>query len=462
MAGIVVKFGGSNLKSSADLKKILQIVQSYQGKPVIVVSAFYGITDLLVESIKEATENPEGIDRVIEKIREKFSGVISMSFADTEIESEARDDVENLLNELKRHLLGVHYIGEIPDFLEDRILIYGEKITASLLNALINASGFRSELVAPEDIPLVTDGEYGNASVIYDACKEAVKKALSGNQIYVIPGFYGVSESGKPTIFGRGGSDYSAAVIARCTDAGFLDVWKDVDGFLSGDPKLIKNPVKLDKITYAEAAELAYFGAKILHPRTVEPLIDPHIPIRIFSILSAGKNPLPLSIINSEEFVRDGVVKSVTYSDEFCVIKLRGPGVGIKPGILAKVTSQLSASRINISSVITSQISINLVINKQDKDKAFRGIGGLKLNTVREILVLDDVSLIAVVGQGMLENHGVASRIFSSVAKNGINVHISCSGASQVVSYLIVDRADRNKAVRGIHQEFFNNNKKIT
>lgn len=224
---------------------------------------------------------------------------------------------------------------------------------------------------------------------------------------------------------------------------------------MSGDPKLIDNPVRLERITYAEAAELAYFGAKILHPRTVEPLLEAHIPIRIFNINNPINRLQPISIINSEEVVKEGVVKSVTYSDEFCIVKLRGPAVGIKPGILAKVTGILHREKINISSVLTSQIAINIILQKRDMNRALELIKSLDLKAVNEILVLKNISLIAVVGQGMLDNYGIAARIFTSVAKQNINIKLSCSGASQVVSYLVVEKEHRDIAVREIHQEFF-------
>jgi aspartate kinase/aspartokinase/homoserine dehydrogenase 1 len=455
MSKIVVKFGGSNLKTRSDLKKILKVVKSYKKPLVIVVSAFYGITDFLSSKISGSLETKEAIEIIIEELKKHNREIVGENITDLTYSQKALLELDGIVNQLEKFLLGVHYIGEVPEFLEDQILSFGEKISSVLLHNLLESKGMETELVFPEDLPLITDGEFGNASVDFDACELKIKSRLTGEKIYVIPGFYGVSHSGKTTLLGKGGSDYSAASIARCIDADYLDIWKDVNGFMTADPKLVEHPRRLDKITYAEAAELAYFGAKILHPRTVEPLMDAHIPVRIFNINGLLDQARPVSWVNSEEVVLDGVVKSVTYSDEFCVVKLKGPGVGLKPGVLAKVAGKLSEEKININSVITSQIAINLLLHKKDKNSALHALKKLGLHTVMDVQAIDDVSVIAIVGQGMLDNYGVAARIFTAAARVGINIKISSTGASQVVSYIVVDRENRNNAVREIHNEFF-------
>ncbi len=457
MSKIVVKFGGSNLKSKNDLGKILNVIEQYKQQVIIVVSAFYGITDFLASRINQCLEERFDVNEIINDLRKKNEKIILENFEDIYLIRKTINQVDEVIVELEKFFLGIHYIKEIPEFLEDQILSSGEKISSIILHSLLESKGIRSELIFPEELPLITDGEFRNATVDFKASEKKVREKLSGSHTYVIPGFYGVSPSGKITLLGRGGSDYSAASIAKCVQADFLDIWKDVDGFMTGDPKLVENPVRLDKITYTEAAELAYFGAKILHPRTVEPLMEAHIPIRLFNINGILDNTQPVSYVNSEEVVMDGVVKSVTYSDEFCIIKLRGPGVGIKPGILAKVTGGLGKEKINISSVITSQIAINILLHNKDRSRALSVIKNIELPAVNEIITLDDISLIAVVGQGMLDNHGVAARIFSAIARQKINIKISSSGASQGVSYLVVDRENRTLAVREIHNEFFSN-----
>ena len=455
MPDIVVKFGGSNLKKKSDILRLVNIIKAYKKPVVIVISANFGITNYLFDQMNKIRNQEAKSELVRDYLEHLYRNIINKSFKDKKSGEKAWLQIRGSIIELERYLLGVSYIGEGPDFLEDLILSYGERFSAILLYNLLAYHNINSKLIYPGDLPLITDGEFGNASVDFMKSSEKVKKNLSADIHYIIPGFFGISPEGKTTLLGRGGSDYSAAAIARCINAKSLDIWKDVNGFLSGDPKIVNHPVLLEKITYAEAAELAYFGARILHPRTVEPLQDSHIPIRIFNINNGTEKFKPLSVVNSEEVVREGVVKSVTYSDNFCLLKLKGPGVGIKPGILAKVTTILNENKINISSVITSQIAINLLLSEVDLKKALSLVKSLGLPAVNDIIAVRHISLIAVVGQGMPENHGIAARIFNAMARKKINVPISSSGASQVVSYFIVDKKDRTEAVCEIHEEFF-------
>ena len=210
----------------------------------------------------------------------------------------------------------------------------------------------------------------------------------------------------------------------------------------------------IPRLTYAEASELSYFSDQSIHPRIVEPLISKHIPIHIFKLVNKGKELE--TIINSESFISPDVVKSIVHTEEIAVLKLNGPGVGFKPGILAKVTSAFHQSSINIRSVITSQISINIILNKTDIEKARKICGQLPLTSVSEIIIEDQVSLIAVVGLGMQQYHGVSAKLFTAVAQYKINVLLSGSGASDLSSYLIVNQKDTEKAIIEIHNTFFN------
>lgn len=456
----VVKFGGSNLKSKEDIKRIIRVIQSYEQPPVIVVSAFYGITDYLNGILNKVRNGIRDVAEIVSSytgfITKMKKEVIVENITDKKTQEAIAAKISERLKELERYLMGVHYIGVVPDFIEDVILSYGERFSSLMLTALLREYGIDCQEALPEQIRLITDGEFGNASVDFALSAEPVKNYLQEDKVFIVPGFYGISQDGSITLLGRGGSDYSAASIAACLDAASLDVWKDVDGFMSADPKLVERPTRLKTLTYSEAAELAYFGAKILHPRTVEPLMDKKIPVRIFNITKQDATQDPLSVVNSKQVVHNDIIKSVTYSDDFCMLKLRGPGIGIKHGVLAKVTNALDRQRINIKSVITSQITINLLLSRNDISKAYKLINGLNLRTVKEIIAMDNISVIAVVGEGLLEKEGIAARLFGAVARKKINIEIISLGASHVVSYFIVDKKDRKEAIQEIHEEFFN------
>ena len=457
MSKIVIKYGGSNLKEPNGIKKLHKIISNHKKPVVVVVSALFGITDFLETLPQNVLNKKDEIKNAVRFLSDKHFNIVQHNVNSLEYQKKIRAILDNRIKELENLLHGIYYIKEVPCFLKDMVLSFGERLSSLVISQVLQSNGIDCEEALPENIGLITDGEHGNASVNITASQSKVKKALSFEKTFVVPGFYGVSTEGKATLLGRGGTDFAAACIANCIDSPSLEIWKDVKGFLSADPRYIKNPTRLERITYKEAAELAYFGAKILHPRTVEPLIDKSIPVNLFSTESGTINPEPLTVINAREEVSKNVVKSITFSDDFCVLKLNGPGVGIKPGILARVTSTLNDSCINISSVITSQISINILLSSKDGETARQLVDQLELPFVREIQLINDISLVAVVGHGMIEKYGVAAKIFTVLANKSINVLMSSMGASEVVTYLIIDKRNRNIAVKGIHKEFFNN-----
>ncbi len=455
MKKIVVKFGGSNLKDKDGMEKILQTIKNYNQPLVIVVSAFYGITNLLSDALTTVLDDEKKILKLTKSIMKLKQDVINDFIFSVEIREEVLEEISKMLKQLERYLLGIYYIGDVPLFVEDIILSYGERMSSYILKSILSYQGVDCELVLPEDMGLYTDGDFGNATINYEKSKEFVSNRLSDDKIYIVPGFYGISKDNKITLLGRGGSDYSAASIAKCINAKSLDIWKDVNGFLSADPKIIPNTIQIKKLDYTEAAELSYFGAKVLHPRTIEPLSNDNIPIRIFNINKTDSDIKPYSIIDSEGEVSKEVIKSVTYSDDFCVLQLKGPGVGIKPGILAKVTSDFDNYKINIKTVITAQTSINFLLAKKDLKRAFNHTKNLKLGAVNEIVPIDNVTLIALVGKGLSHNHSIAGRTFGTMAREKINVKIINSGASEVATYFIIDEKNTKLAISAIHKEFF-------
>lgn len=455
MSKIVIKFGGSNLKDIYGIEHLCKIIKTYDQPVVVVVSALFGVTSFLEKKLPEVKDNSEVIDEIINFLSQKNVGFIDYYFTDAEMRKLAERAMNNCLAGLKKYLTGINCISDIPDFLNDLVLSYGERLSSLLVTIVLQKLDLDCREVLPESMPLLTNGEYKHASINLEKSAEGVRKALEGDKTIIVPGFYGISEKGKVTLLGRGGTDYSAACIAHCLNASSLDVWKDVSGFMSADPAYVKNTVRHKRMSFTEAAELAYFGAKILHPQTVEPLHGSGITVRLFDSRTLSDKPEPLTIIDEHGTVSEQVVKSISFSDQFGILKIKGPGVGIKQGVLAKIYSQLDGANINISSVITSQVTINLLLSKADLSKAKRVIEELKLAVITEVAMISDISLIAVVGKGMLEMPGVAARIFTSLAQKDINILISSLGASHVVTYLTVRNDDLKEAVNAIHTEFF-------
>jgi bifunctional aspartokinase / homoserine dehydrogenase 1 len=259
------------------------------------------------------------------------------------------------------------------------------------------------------------------------------------------------------TLLGRGGSDYSASALAWCLSAKQIDIWKDVDGFKSCDPEIYSDAKTVKLLSYNETAELAYFGAKILHPRSVEPASDKNIPINIFNIRNrdAGVQTVIKCSTSNQ------ATKCVTSSKSFAFLRLDGSGVGLKPGILARVTAALEDKNINIASVITSQTVINILLASIDLKKAYSVIRALNLNAISKIEIHSNVAVVAIVGEGIVQQKGIAARIFQAVSRENINVDIISAGASPVAVYFIVEKDLANRAVGAIHSEFFSTKKEV-
>ncbi len=438
----VVRVGGNSLFNkeflsflSAELKKTTKPV-------VLVVSAIPEIQKLILEGLKGLLARTIDHATIISEIEKSLSDA-GADFVENKVARQEIASLSSLLN-------GIQLTGDYSEALRDSVLSFSEKITVNALSGWIEAQGLNNQVLYPDAFNFQVTEEFGNASVLKQNDLLTEKALL--HAITLIPGSYGFTETGKLARLGVQAADYSAAAITRIVKADYLEIWKPGHLFRSGDPEIVQNSQVLARLTYEEASELSYFSQSSLHPRLVEPLIEKHIQVHIYRLSSSGKNLE--TVINTESVIASRVVKSVVYDDQVAILKLNGAGVGFKPGILAKVTSAFHLAGINIRSVITSQVSINIILDKQDSARVRKICSDIQLSSVNEIHIHDQVSLIAVVGHGMLSQHGVSSRLFQAVASEKINVLLSGSGASDLVSYLVIDRQEKEKAVRKIHQVF--------
>jgi len=451
----VVKIGGSDLKSEEDVRNVLLAVRGYECPVVIVVSALFGVTNIIERALAGAIRGDFQIPALGRELLDRHSQVAGRHIADPAAVQCCIERVERLTEELEKLLSRVRP-GEKPDeAAADRIISHGERLSSALLKSVLVSGGIECVEMLPEEIGLFTDGVHGGASIDLGASEGPVREALSGPGNFIVPGFYGISPNNRVTTFGRGGSDYSATAIARCIGAASVDLWKDVPGFMSADPAAVGNAESIGSLTFPEAAELSYFGARIMHSRALEPITGTRIQVRLFNINDAGGGAGPVTVIGGEARVRDGVVKSVTSTDDVGIIRLRGTGLGMQPGILAKVCSALGDAGVNIKSIITAQTAINIIVPKDSMETGLRIAEESAPAAVEEVLRVEGISLVAVVGEGMLERPGVFSRVSGALSRQGINILVLAAGASEVAAYFIVAAGDRERAVRAVHDEFF-------
>ena len=443
MSNRIVRFGGSYIAYPDSVNSLLNYLRKEPAKTIVVVSA---IPELL-EWIEQTLEQIFTVQPATGELSEK-----AVSFFTERIDEVPTANYRNLSEQLVNLLTGIALIGDYSSALKDQVVTFAEKLSVEILLAQLKRTGNELKAISPEELGLTATSDFGNATFV------SVNTGFIGSlpaSVYLVPGSYGITENGKVVRTGKTAADYTAAFLTAQLDAEKLELWGlDLD-FQKADPTIIQNPPLIERLTYSEASELAYFEHYSFHPRTVEPLEDKHIPIQVLNTLNNPGNVD--TVINTETFVDDKIVKSVACSDDISLLKLDGPGVGLKPGILARVTTALNDAGINVKSVITSQISINFILEQKTGEKALKVIQKLGFTSVKEINLVKDVSLIGVIGHGMQTNYGVSAKIFTAVAQNKINVVLSGSGASDLVSYLVVQSTDKEKSVQAIYNMFFNN-----
>ncbi len=440
MSDRIIRLGGSHIGNTGSLKNLNQFLGKNNGRKFIVVSAIPELL-LLVEQNLDGVFQQNNLELLEEKLTSFFVERVGSS-----VSNQYKQFTEQLLGLLK----GIALIGDYSASLKDQVLSFAEKLSVEILRAEWQKSFSNIEIIWPENIELLASQDFGNST--YISVNTEKINALP-ESVFLIPGSYGITADGKVARTGRLAADYTAAFLTGILNAKNLELWDLDNDFQRADPQIVSTPPPISRLTYSEASELAYFEHFSFHPRTVEPLELKHIPIVVLD--SSTSEGTVKTTINTETFVEKQIVKCVASTDDISLLKLDGPGVGLKPGILAKVTTKLNDAGINIKSVITSQTSINIVLGKRVGDNALELIQQLGFSSVQAITVNKQVSLIGIVGHGMQNNYGVSSKIFGAVAQNEINVALSGSGASDLVSYLVVNSSDKKKSVRVIYDAFF-------
>lgn len=454
----VIKIGGGSLQGKKNIQEILELLAERGRGNLVVVSALGGITDMLVEGMAEALNEDGAIPRILGLLRNRHILVAKHLMASGKHYQRYNRDLNDHLERLERLYYGLNFTREITPRMADVISSYGERLSADLLTSALRSRGLQVTYRMPHKIGLTTDGKFGDATAHLPTTARNLRHhllpLLKDGMIVFIPGFFGVSPAGDITTFGRGGSDYSAAVVAAAMGAEVLEVWKDVPGYMSADPKFVPEAQLIPLLSYDEAAELSYFGAKILHPRTVEPLRKMKISIAVKNTMNPDA-PGSLIVPRAPK-AHHHLIKSVTHDTDIAILKIYASGVGARPGILALVASTLTDSGINIKSVVTSQTCISFLLSRKDIEKGYLALGALKSpRTFRKLAKVQDVALVGIVGDGILRRIGIAARSFTAVADRSVNIEMSSFGPSEVALYFIVRQKDLQTAVRAIHATFF-------
>ncbi len=451
----IMKFGGVCLSSPEMLEKVVSIVKAEPEDRVVVVSAVATVTDGLLNFVSQPRTDEE-IDEFIVSLRALHLGLLPR--VKEALVAEAEATIAERCTKLERLLYGISYTEELTPRTQDLVLSFGERLSSQVGAAWLRAAGLRAEALESEAVGVVTDEHHGNASALLGECTErilgALKPKLKAGIVPVVTGFFGTTLEGYVTIMGRGGSDYIASVLGYALGAPTIEIWKEVEGFMSADPRIVKSAHHIAKLSYDEAAELAYFGAKVIHPRAVQPAKVSGAKLFIRNV----HRPTEVGTeIGPDTVERLDVIKSVSYSRNLVTLKVYGSDAGYKQGVLGEIAQRLGANGVNIYSATTSQTCIALLIERQDAQRAQKALQPLMGNgeAMDRVEVLPHTSLLCAVGEGLGHRKGVAARVFKAAAAAGVNVQLISAGASMVAIHFTVSQEDLERALQAVHDEFF-------
>jgi len=461
---VVMKFGGTSVGNGEHIQHIASLISSHLGKGyqiVVVVSALREVTDELIKVSEEARSgNRDQVQRLLQKTREKHVEAARNAVKSKLIQGEVEQTLKTALDELEKVLTGIIYLGELTPKSKDYVLSFGERMSTLIVWGALRDLGLNAQYFTGKDVGIVTDSNFGEAHPLLEMTahqvKQKIEPLLEKGVIPVVTGYIAATQDGEITTLGRGGSDYTATIIAAAVEADEVWVWTDVDGLMSSDPKIVPSAKVIPELSFHEATEMAIFGAKAMHPRALEPAMEREIPVRIRNTFNP-QHPGTL-IVKEQKIKPKHIVKGITLIRNLALVNVSGAGMVGTPGTAAKVFDILGKNNINILMISqsASEANISFIIQGEVLEKAVSilEIALLGSGLIREVSAEDDVCVVAVVGAGMKGTPGVAARTFGAVAHRGLNVRMIAQGSSELNISFVVKETDGEEAVRAIHEEF--------
>jgi aspartate kinase len=459
---LVLKFGGTSVSSTQNIRNVASLIKNLtkEHQVIAVFSAISGVTDDLIRITNLIqNRNKEATNSVAKKIIKMHIDIANQCVKNSKIKKDLLNKMKTDLDELQDLLHGMLLLGEVTPRSSDYLISFGERLSINLVAFTLNEMDVNAVPLTGKDVGIVTDSNFGGAKPLLDTTRlhvsHTVENLLQKKIIPIIGGFSGADQHGNITTFGRGGSDYTATIIASSIKADEVWLMSDVDGLMTTDPKIVKNAKLIKEVSYVEAMEMALFGAKYIHPRALEPLVAKKIPLRIRNTFNVG-NPGTL-VTATPQTDTQKMVKCVSTIRHTGLIDVRGGSMVGTPGTAATIFSILAKEGVNIMMISQSpsESSISIIVKKNDLDKA---VNSLEMNLLGKIIkkvdVTVDVSIIALIGSGMRGMAGVASKVFTAVAKKGVNVIMIAQGSSELNLAFVVKDSDCNTAVLALHNEF--------
>ena len=444
----IMKFGGTSVKNADAIRNVISIVQNRQEKAIVVVSACSQITNKLV-SLFEFIEQKRSdqIYHTIRSIREVHEEIID----ELSLGEDAKNFLQSHMNRLNSTVQALSILAEISPKFKDQIVSYGEQFSSFLISLAMKQAGIHATHVDSRDV-IITDSQFTEAEVNFFLTQEQAEKhllpLLKEHSCIVMGGFIASDRHGNTTTLGRGGSDYTASILGACLKAEAIEIWTDVHGVLTSDPRLIPDVKQISHLSFREAAELAYFGAKVLHPKTMAPAVQSEIPVYVKNTFHPEHHGTRIQ----SGLIANQTIKSIAYRKNITVINIQSNRMLGAFGFLSKVFSVFETHKVSVDLVTTSEVSISLTIDDDSKLNYLMA----DLEQFARVDVRKNQAIIAAVGEGIRDTAGVSAKFFNVV--KGINISMVSVGASEVNLSIVVNETDVESAVKLLHASFFSEN----
>ncbi len=461
---LVTKFGGSSVSSGDRHRQVASIVAGHLSaghRVCVVVSAMGDTTDHLVEACHRAEKGdvaslPLFLGRLQSSHEEAVRTAVERPLAREGVLAAIRP----LFLELERVLTGIAYVGEVTPRAQDLVLSFGERLSAPILAGALADRGIDAKAFTGKDAGIVTDSSFGGARPLADVSRHQVRgtllPVLERGVVPVVTGYIAADQHGNTTTLGRSGSDYTATLLGSWLLADEIDIYSDVDGLMTADPRIVPEARLIPELSFAEAMEMAYFGAKMMHPLALETAYEPGIAVRIRSTFHP-ENPGTL-VVRGAKPAPGRIVKAVTLIRDVSMVTVSGAGMAGIPGTAARVFDVLGKHRVNVlmMSQGSSEVNITFVVPRASLDRCVNALELALLGggVVEEVSAEDDASIVAAVGEGMKGTHGVAARIFGAVADANVNVRMIAQGSSELNVSFVVKQSEAPAAVKALHAAF--------
>jgi bifunctional aspartokinase / homoserine dehydrogenase 1 len=458
----VLKFGGSSVANAGNINKIVSILKEriQKEKLVVVVSALGGITDTLIDTVTLASKGDETYKDELHKIESRHLEMVKELIPISQ-QSRLLSLVKKHCNEIEDICNGVFLLQELTSRTMDRVMSYGELLSSQIISAKFQSEGFENKWVDARKI-IVTNSHYEHAVVDFELTNEKIQNYFSNSEesFFLVPGFIASDTNGITTTLGRGGSDYTASIIAAALDASALEIWTDVSGMMTADPRLVSTAKIIPHILYREAMELSHFGAKVVYPPTIQPVMRKNIPVWVKSTFAP--EDFGTLIENNTSVKNDTSIRGISSINKIALLSLEGSGMAGIPGFSKRLFETLANEEINVILITqsSSEHSICVAIEEASAAKAKLAVDnafGFEIERlkVEPLFVENDLAIIALVGDKMKSHPGVSGKMFSALGRNGINVRAISQGSSERNISAVIATKDVKKAVNVLHEEFF-------